>query len=92
MTVTQEQNYNRVPLAYLPRLEVKGQEDPVVQVIDEYLGEIVYTLRINGMTWRPKVFKEGTYTLRIGEGESVKVITGVESIAEDDNRVLTVAF
>ena len=92
LTVTQDQNYNRGPLAYLPRLEVKGQEDPVVQVIDEYLGEIVYTLRINGTTWRPKVFKEGTYTLRIGEGESVKVIRGVEPIAEDDNRVLTVAF
>jgi hypothetical protein len=28
---------------------------------------VVYTLRINGDTFRPKVFEEGTYTVKIGE-------------------------
>jgi hypothetical protein len=79
-------------MAYLPTLEIKGREDTVVQVIDEYLREIVYTLRINGTTWRPKVFKEGTYTIRVGEGDSAKVFRGVESTAADDDRKLVVEF
>ncbi|MBN2475257.1 MAG: hypothetical protein JXB62_11650 [Pirellulales bacterium] len=90
VTLGQEDNYARAPLAYLPTLEIVGRESPVVQVIDEYLGEIVYTLRIRGTTWRPKVFKEGVYTIRVGEGEAVKVLRGIESIGADEKKVLTV--
>ena len=90
ITIDQEDNYNRAAMAYLPTLEVTGQKNPVVQVIDEYLGEIVYTLRINGTTFKPKVFKEGVYTIRVGEGPSVKTFRGVESAGEEDDRVLTV--
>lgn len=67
VTIDQEDNYGRAPIAYLPTLDVQGRADPVVQVIDETSGEIVSTLRINGTTWRPKVFREGTYTIRVGE-------------------------
>ena len=43
----------------------------VVQVIDESNGEIVYTLRIAGDRFRPKIFRRwGTYTVRVGELES----------------------
>ena len=38
-----------------------------MQVIDESAGEIVYTLRIKGNEFRPKVFSKGTYTVRVGE-------------------------
>ncbi len=91
VVIGQEDNYNRAALAYLPTLEISGAKNPVVQVIDEYLGEVVYTIRINGSRWRPKVFKEGTYTIRIGEGKSAKVLKGIESIGPD-KRVLSVKF
>jgi alkaline phosphatase D len=39
--------------------------DPVVQVIDESSGEIVYTIRIRGTVFVPKVFKGGTYTVKV---------------------------
>ena len=90
ITITQQDNYNREPLAWLPTLEVSGKEDPVVQVIDEDLGEIVYTIRIKGSKWRPKVFREGTYTIRVGEGDAVQVIKNVESMAADEAKTIQV--
>jgi hypothetical protein len=41
--------------------------DPVVQVVDEKNGEIVYTVRAKGDSFRPKVFAAGAYTIRCGE-------------------------
>jgi hypothetical protein len=62
----------------------------VVQVIDEQLGEVVYTIRIRGTTWRPKVFKQGLYTIRVGEGDSVQVFNRIPSGKETDTRTLDV--
>ena len=68
ITVDQLDNYGRPAVAYLPTLRISGQTDPVVQVIDESNDEIVYTLRIRGRSWRPKVFtKSGAYTVKVGE-------------------------
>ncbi len=92
--VHQEENYSRAPLAYLPTLRISGSEKPLVQVFDEYLNEVVYTVRLNGNTWRPKVFREATYTIRVGEGSEVQVIRGVEAwgTESDDQRVLNIAL
>ena len=61
-----------------------------MQVVDEYLGEVVYTLRIKGKMWRPKVFREAVYTIKvIGDGVESK-IEGVRSVPEEDNTVTVV--
>jgi hypothetical protein len=90
LTIGQQDNYGRKALAWLPTLNVKGQEDPVVQVVDEAAGEVVYTLRIRGTTFRPKVFREGTYTIHVGEGERRKTLKGVRSAAESDRTAIEV--
>ena len=42
--------------------------DPVVQVVDEASGEVLYTLRIVGDRYRPRVFRTGgSYTVVVGE-------------------------
>jgi hypothetical protein len=92
ITITQEDNYGRDAVAYLPTLEIVGQEDPVVQVIEEASGEIVYTLRINGSSYRPKVFEEGRYTVRVGEGDSVQILEGVESLGPGESDTIEVVF
>ena len=92
ITINQLDNYNRAALAYLPTLKVEGTEDPVVQVIDEYLGEVVYTLRIKGTSWRPKVFREAVYTIKIRQGEKLKVFRSVPSMSEDEKKTLKVEF
>jgi hypothetical protein len=90
--VRQKDNYARKAIAFLPKIVVKGQANTVVQVIDEDLDEIVYTLRIQGNSWQPKVFKEGTYTLKIGEGNSVTVLKGIKSVKADDDASIAVSF
>jgi len=92
ITITQWDNYSRGPLAHLPTLRVSGAKDPVVQVVDEYLDEIVYTVRIRGTSWRPKVFKEGTYTIRVATDESERVFRGVESTPAGEDAGLDVVF
>jgi len=66
-TVQQEDGYGRRAAGYLPEL-IFTARDPVVQVVDEWTGEIQYTLRINGQRFRPKVFSLApTYTIWVGE-------------------------
>ncbi len=66
----------------------------MLQVIDESNGEIVYTLAISGSSYRPKVFKDGSYTIRVGQqGTSqVKTIGGVRSLPPDKSQTVKVAF
>ncbi len=78
-TITQMDNYGRNAVAYLPTIKVRGMTDPVVQVVDDS-GGIVYTLRINGTSFRPKVFREGTYTVRVGESGRMKQFKGIKSL------------
>ncbi len=91
-TIDQTDNYGRKPSAYLPTIKVKGQRAPVVQIVDESDGSIVYTIRIKGSTFKPKVFREGAYTVRIGEGRTQKTFTGVESLPLDKEGTLEVRF
>lgn len=93
-TFQAQENYGRTPVAFLPTLEVNGLIDPVVQVIDEATGEIVYTLRIKGSSFRPKVFKEGTYTVKVGEPgtEKMRVLEGLTSLPHDKEKTVQVKF
>ncbi len=79
--VEQMDNLGREPSAWLPTLRVSGMRDPVVQVIDEFENEIVYTLRMKGQTFQPPVFEEGKYTIRVGELETPRkeVLRGVRA-------------
>ena len=92
ITIHQTDNYARKAATYLPTIVVTGQTDPVVQIVDESNGEIVYTLRIKGNTFRPKVFKKGSYTINVGEGKSMKTFKGVKSLDELKSKTLKVSF
>jgi len=92
ITIGQEENYGRKALGWLPKLEIRGAANPVVQVIDEYNGEVVYTLRIRDSSWTPKVFRAGRYTVRVGEAPHARPFTGIESSPQPDGRVLEVTL
>ncbi len=76
-----EDNYARRAAAWLPTLDVSGVTNPVVQIVREETGEVVYTLRIRGTTFRPRVFAEGAYTIHVGEPgtEREKAVRGVRA-------------
>lgn len=94
-TIDQLDNYARPPAAWLPKIEVKGMADPVVQVIDEAAGEVVYTLRIRGATFQPWVFGAGSYTVHVGEQgtEQWETLQGLKAQQRrQDTKTLSVAF
>jgi hypothetical protein len=78
--VNQAAGYDRPAAAHLPTVVVEGMRDPVVRVVDEASGEVVYTLRILGDRYRPRVFRAGgSYTLVVGEPGTnrLQTVTGV---------------
>lgn len=93
ITIDQLANYGRQAKAYLPEVKVTGLVDPVVQVVDESNNETVYTLRIRGESYRPGVFREGLYTVRIGEPgtQQMKLLSGLQASATN-TAALTVDF
>ena len=52
--------------------------DPVIQVIDQSNGEIVYSLRIQGKSFEPKVRRAGLYTVKVLEPDE-----GYERVHKD---------
>ena len=92
-TVSVQENYGRAAWGYLPEIRVSGLENPVVQVAEEGSDEVVYTLRIRGDSFRPKVFAAGQYTVRVGEPELglMRELTRVVA-SRDGGGELRVAF
>ena len=94
VTIDQMDNYGREAIAWLPEIRVSGMEDPVVQVIYEPTGKIAYTLRIEGNQFQPKVFKDGKYTVKVGEQpDNMKTYKGLNAQEDEENEeVLEVKF
>ncbi len=67
ITVSQTANDGRKPVAWLPLLKFKDLQNPVVQVVEESTGEIVYTMRTTGQEFQPPVYRAGKYTVHYGQ-------------------------
>lgn len=89
-TIHQLDNYGRKANAFLPTLKISGAVHPIVQIIDESKDEIVYTLRIRGTTFRPKVFSKGHYTVRIFGKKFEKVYRHLQPLIGSTRKILKV--
>jgi hypothetical protein len=69
---------------------VEGVTDPVVQVISELGGEIVYTIRMAGSSFTPPVFEPGSYRVTVGEPgtDAIKTLLGLQATADPNRRVV----
>lgn len=86
-------NYNRAPVAWLPKLEVEGAANPVLQVIDEQKNEVIYTLRIRGTGFQPWTFAEGKYTVKIGQPpQEFKTLPGLGATKAKGKNVVKVSL
>lgn len=74
VTILQAENYGRKAEAWLPEIKVTGHTNPVIEIINEQTNEMVYSLRIRGKDFKPKVFAKGFYTIRVGEPGSSKMM------------------
>ncbi len=74
-----EENDGRKPAGYLAPLSFPAKS-PVVQVVEETSGDILYTRRIIGKTCELPVYAEGTYTVKYGSGiPNAIALKGAES-------------
>lgn len=83
MTIKMEENDGREKTHMLPELKF-DEANPVVQVISESDGEILYTVRVKGDSFQPAVYAPGQYTVKIGadKPETVK-LEGVDAKAAE---------
>jgi hypothetical protein len=65
--IHQMDNYGKKTKAWLPEIRVTGLVDPVIQIVRQQTGEMVYALRMKGQFFQPRVFAPGLYTLKVGE-------------------------
>lgn len=74
MTVSMADNDGRKPTAWLPELVFEGATNPVVQVVDDQTGAVLYTLRIRGNRIQPGVFSSGTFSVKAGRDRPDHVV------------------
>jgi hypothetical protein len=93
ITVAMDANDGRKVVGWLPEIVFEGASNPVVQVIEEATGEILYTVRAQGGRFHPRVYSNGKYTLKLGlEKPGAHAISGLEpkSKAGSGKRILKV--
>jgi len=69
ITISQDTNDGRQVAGWLPELIIEGAENPVVQVIEEATGDILYTVRVRGHRFQPRVYAQGKHTIKVNPGE-----------------------
>ena len=93
ITVNQLDNFLRSAQLRLPVLRVAGGSEPLVQVIDEAIDDVLYTLRIPGSVFQPKVFRDGSYTVKVSlRAGEWKVVRGVQPVDGERKATLDVKF
>ncbi len=89
----QMDNYGKKAAGYLPKLTVSGIDDPVVQVYDETDNGLVYTVRIKGNSFRPKVFRTShSYGISVGAYSGDPKTQTFTGVMVDANGELTVNY
>jgi hypothetical protein len=66
VTANMDDNDGRIATGWLPELRFARGERPVVQVIEQATGEILYTVRAPGGRFRPPVFGGGRFLIKAG--------------------------
>jgi PhoD-like phosphatase len=94
VTINQMDNYGRKAKAWLPTIKIKGEPDPVVEVINEKSNKTEYIVRIKGNEFIPKVFSPGLYTIKLSYPEKnvVKEFHNIRSVMDPGKTDLEVVF
>ena len=76
----------REPVGFLPAIDEGtlrrlATRRPIVQVVEEATGEILYTVRAPGPNFRAPVYSDGTFTLKLGRDRPQDVEqTGIKPV------------
>ena len=76
--VDQDANDGRKVAGWLPELRFDKGVNPVVQVIEEATGEVLYTTRAKGNRFQPRVYSKGKHSVRVGlQKPDTKTLSGL---------------
>lgn len=93
ITISTEKNDGRKVAGYLPELVFGEVQDPVVQVISETDGEILYTIRVQGNRFQPRVYSEGQFTVKCGKDRpDGKTFENLTATTKESGEHLNVLF
>lgn len=90
VAINMTDNYGRKATAWLPKIQVSGILNPVVEVIREDGGELIHAQRIVGTEYQPGVFESGEYIVRISEPESGKrkELKGIRALPRNEETLV----
>jgi hypothetical protein len=66
ITFTHDANDGRKPTGWLPELVFENGTNPVVQVIEDATGEVLYSIRSQGGRFHPRVYSAGKHSIKLG--------------------------
>ncbi len=94
VTVSQADNYGRKITGWLPEVVTQGLSNPVIRIISEHNGELVYNLRIKGNSYQPGVFSYGAYTIEAGDPDRDlwKEIEGIQAWTSPQREPIVMVF
>ena len=79
ITISMDANDGRKVTGYLPELVFADGANPVVQVIEEKSGEVLYTVRAHGGCFQPRVYSTGKHTVKVGRNKpDQQTLAGLE--------------
>ncbi len=90
VTFKMRDNDGRQVMGHLAELVFADAADPVVQVVREADGEILYTTRVLGKRFQPAVYGPGKYTVKVGLEKPDKVTFAGMEIVEGKAAPITV--
>ncbi len=93
ITIDQDANDGRKIAGWLPELMFQGAVSPVVQVIEDATGDILYTVRVQGARFQSRVYSTGKHTVKIGRDlPNAQTLAAVEPMPKDAAGQRTVRF
>jgi len=93
VTIKQCDNDGRRVAGWLPEFIFALEIRPVIQVIEERTGEVLYTVRAETHRFQPRVYSSGTHTVKIGlDSPTTLTISGLEPTSRSAAAVRKVSF
>lgn len=93
ITINYRDNDGRQPTGWLPELVFAEQERPVIQVIENASGEVLYTVRSASNRFYAPTYSEGPHTVQVGRDKpNLKVLEGLVPGEKGANSELNVRF
>lgn len=91
--ISQQDNYGRKAMAWLPELKITGIKAPYIEIYNEKTNELIYCIRINENSFKPKTFSKGKYTIRVSDPDKDITLTqnGIQA-REKNNKSLNFDF